>query len=222
MPLLFGLLVMLNAVFLAWQFFEKQNTSQSVAVHAELSGKRLMLLSEQPVSANKDESGSAMVTAPKVSQDAASFCYRIGPITGNDMLTQLQNALVNSGFEVKVESLSDDVAGYIVYIPPLSSKDKAEMMAQELLAKGYEAKVMNDPQFATAVMLGNFNSQQKADALKSKLQDQGYQVETRQTLDTRHEQWLKVDSVGSSAKTQIDRIISGTPRLRREPASCET
>jgi cell division protein FtsN len=221
MPLIFGLLVILNAVFLAWQFFEKQNTSQSAAVAIELPGERLKLLSETPVSQRGEVAPESSSTSTKSSGDASSFCYRIGPISSNDMLEQLRNALTKSGFEVKAEVLSDDQASFLVYIPSLASRDRADVMAGELSSKGFDASVINDPQFANSVSLGVFTSQAKADVLKSKMRELGYQAEIRQSTSVRQEQWLRVDSAGSSGRTQIDRIISGTPYLRREPAACE-
>ena len=221
MPLIFGLLVIINAVFLAWQFFEKQNTSQSAAITMELPGMRLKLLSEVPVSQREGDSDEHQAPAPRASADASSFCYRIGPVVSNDMLVQLSNALKNSGFEVKAEMLAGDQASFLVYIPPLVSRERADMLTTELAGKGFDATVISDPQFANAVTLGVFASQAKADALKNKAREMGYQAETRQNMNVRQEQWLRVDSAGSSGRTQIDRIISGTPHLRREPAACE-
>lgn len=221
MPLIFGLLVILNAVFLAWQFFEKQNTTQTAALNIELPGKRLKLLSETPASQRDTESPLQQSGNASSSADASTLCYRIGPIANNDMLVQLSNALQKSGFEVKTESLSGDQSSFLVYIPPLVSRERADMMAAEMLSKGFDAAVINDPQFANAVTLGVFNSQSKADALKLKVRELGYQAEIRQSTTVHQEQWIRVDSAGSSGRTQIDRIISGTPRLRREPAACE-
>ncbi len=219
MPLIFGLLVIINAVFLAWQFYEKQNAGQSVVAQEQIPGKQLQLLSEKK--SNSEKPNEEQVNTPKQAAASGTSCFRIGPLQDELMAERLRTALINNGFEVRVESFSQDQSGYLVYIPPQATREKAQQLAVELASRGLDASVVSDPQFANAVALGTYQSSEQAGNLRGKLAGMGYQAEIRQTGNVRKEQWLKVESAGSTAKSQIERLISGTPKIRREPAACE-
>ena len=224
MPLFFGLLVIINAVFLAWQFFEKQNAGQGVVISQQVPGERLLLLSERAIPAGSEAASESEEDQKRSSVAVVAggvVCFRIGPILDSVLLERMRGALVDSGFEVKTETLSQDKPTYLVYIPPVGGRDKAEALANELYGKGFDASVINDPQFANAVALGAFSTKEQAESLRARVSAMGQQSEIRQTTNVRREQWLKVESAASTAKSQIDRLISGTPQLRREPASCE-
>ena len=109
---------------------------------------------------------------------------------------------------------------YLVYIPPLASAEKAQSVLAELQKSGVDGSVVTDTQLANAISLGTVSSLDKAEALKSSLGALGYRVESQSTFSAHDEQWLLLTNVGSVAKTQIDRIITGSPQIRRETASC--
>lgn len=221
MPLIFGLLVIINAVFLAWQFYERQNSGPEYSVQEPIPGQKLQLVGESQASAATANEGE--VAAGEVSSSSSKVsCYRIGPILDNSSLERLRSALVSNGFEVKTESFSQSSSGYVVYIPPQASREKALSMVTELQARGLSAKVADDPQYADSVTVGVYTSRDQALDMNNRLAQMGYSSEVRETSSGRQEQWLKVESAGTTVKSQIDRIISGTPHLRREPASCET
>lgn len=223
MPLIFGILVILNAVFLAWQFFEQQNSGQAVLISEQLPGKKLLLLSEKKSAAeppNGDSQGTDG-SSPAVRQAADTVsCYRIGPVFDADLLVSLRGALERSGFEVRVESFTQGGGDYQVYIPPQPTTERAQALARELKVKGLNAQISKDPRFANSVDVALFSDREQAVNLEARLSEMGYQPEVRLNA-SRQEQWLRVQSAGSSTKMQIDRLLGGTPNLRREPASCE-
>ena len=222
MPLIFGLLVILNAVFLAWQFFQHQNSSDSLPQQPAL-GKPLQLLSQSGVASegNAASSNSADEAAPKPAQvGAGSSCFRVGPVTNPDLLPQLEAAFSNAGLTVKVEDLTQENTRFWVYIPPLVSLSKANDMEADLRAKGYRAEVVADGQFANAVSLGEFQDQDKADQLRDRLLAGGFQAETHKSPIVKRQQWLKISSTAAVSKGQIDKVIAGSG-MRRESAPCE-
>ena len=70
---------------------------------------------------------------------------------------------------------------------------------------------------ANAISLG---SSDKAEVLKSKLMALGYRAESKTTTTSRDEQWLLLKNVGTVGTAQIDRILVGSPQIRREKTSC--
>jgi cell division septation protein DedD len=221
MPLVFGLLVVFNAVFLAWQFFEQQNRGQGIVVVVEeQEGKPLQLLSERTDLVATDTPETTNQNTPMVKMRDDLACYRVGPILDRDMLRQVRAIFEKSGFDVKVVSMNSSSAKYLVYIPPLASAEKAQLVLAELQKSGVDGNVVTETQLANAISLGTVSSLDKAEALKSRLGALGYRVESQSTFSAHDEQWLLLTNVGSVAKTQIDRIITGSPQIRRETASC--
>ena len=224
MPLVFGLLVVFNAVFLAWQFFEQQNRAQSpILVIADQQEPRLQLVSERSdlvaavATADKIEDASSPV---KAMTENTSDCYRIGPINSGSMLKQVKAAFEKSGFDVKVQTTSGHSINHWVYIPPLSSVDKAQLVLAELQKAGISAALVTDTALANAISLGNFSSAESADALRGRLMDLGYRAETKVTQSTHDEKWLLLLNAGDVAKVQADRILAGSPSIKRETTSC--
>lgn len=224
MPLIFGLLVILNAVFLAWQFFQHQNNN-SDATHIELDKnvKSLQLLSETgaPSSASGGEEVGQQSREKHVSSPAGgSICLRVGPITNSDTLAQLQIAFTSQGFAAKAEDLTQENTSYWVFIPSQVSSSKAEALKSDLRAKGYHASLVSDGQYANAVSLGEFTDRDKADALRDRAQAAGFQAETRKSPVVKRQQWLRVTLPGASSRSQVDKVIAGSG-MRKEPAPCE-
>lgn len=226
MPLVFGLLVVFNAVFLAWQFFEQQNRAQApITVVEDQQGTRLQLVSE------RSDLAAVVTAAANASEEAAPFakttvadsatCYRVGPFVDHSMLKQVKAAFEKSGFDIKVISMTNNGVNHWVYIPPLSSPDKAQAVLAELQKAGVSATVVTDSQLANAISLGNFASAESADALRARLMDLGYRAETRATQLNRDESWLLLLNAGDVAKVQADRILAGSPKIRRETAPCQ-
>jgi hypothetical protein len=145
MPLVFGLLVVLNAVFLAWQFFEQQNHGQGTIVIVEKQeGKTLDLLSERPdIVQNAKEVESVGIVdenkRAKAVDDRA--CYRIGPLLDNDMARQIKATFEKGGFDVSLSASSSGGSKYWLYIPSLATSDRATVIARELQKQGIDASV---------------------------------------------------------------------------------
>lgn len=226
MPLVFGLLVVLNAVFLAWQFFEQQNRGQNTIVIVEQQeGKAIQLLAERPdltqggeeveASGIVDEAGQSKI---KLKDTAA--CYRIGPLLDPDMARQVRAVFEKGGFDVAVTSASSGSSKYLLYIPPVSSAEKAESIAKDLQKQGINALVITESSMANGISLGTVGDYDEAESIKAQVAALGYRVDTKTTLANRQEQWLIVSNVYSAGKTQIDRLLAGSPQLHREKVDC--
>lgn len=222
MPLVFGLLVVFNAVFLAWQFFEQQNHGQgTIVVVEEQEGKSLQLLTERPdlVRVENTTTTESSSTMNVKSQDDLA-CYRVGPILDSDMLRQVRAIFEKSGFDVKVTTTNGSNDKYWVFIPPLATSEKAQAVLAELQKYDVDGAVVTDAQLANAISLGTVNSSDKAEAIKSKMMALGYRVESKITTSSHEEQWLLLNNVGTVGTAQMDRILVGSPQIRREKTSC--
>lgn len=226
MPLVFGLLVVLNAVFLAWQFFEQQNRGQNtVVIMEQQEGKSIQLLMERSdltqggaeveASGIVDEAGQSKIKL----QDTAA-CYRIGPLLDPDMARQVLGVFEKGGFDVALTSASTGGSKYLLYIPPVSSVEKAESIAKDLQKQGINASVITENSMANGISLGTMGDYDEAESIKAQVAALGYRVDTKTTLTNRQEQWLIVSNVYSAGKTQIDRLLAGSPQLHREKADC--
>ena len=222
MPLIFGLLIILNAVFMAWQFFQQQNNAaEPVPPPTAAMGKPLQLLSESSVPKQTQDASQDNVNTPSLSQPKNSdTCFRVGPVTNPDMTSQIEAALEKAGFGFKVESLTQENTNFWVYIPPQLSLTKANLMLADLNAKGFKGELVSDQQFANAISMGEFRDADRANALKARLLENGFLAETRKSPIVKRQQWVRVSGVSIGSRPQLDRIIAGGG-LRKEPASCE-
>ncbi|HQV79704.1 MAG: hypothetical protein KBF23_02205 [Agitococcus sp.] len=224
MPLVFGLLVVLNAVFLAWQFFEQQNHGQNaIAVVEKQEGKTLDLLSERPdIVQNAKEVESVGIVdenkRAKAVDDRA--CYRIGPLLDNDMARQIKATFEKGGFDVSLSASSSGGSKYWLYIPSLATSDRATVIARELQKQGIDASVVTEAQMANAISLGTVADYDQAQALKARVAELGYRADMKTTLVTRKEQWLLVKNVYAAGEKQIERILVGSSQLERQKVDC--
>ena len=226
MPLVFGLLVVLNAVFLAWQFFEQQNRGQNtIEIVDKQEGKAIQLLSERPdvIQSAKEVESTGIVDdsqSAKIAMRDQAACYRVGPLLDDDMARQLKATFEKGGFDVTLSSNSTGGSKYWLYIPPVASNDRAESIAQELQKQGIDASVVTESQMANAISLGTVSDYDQADAIKQRVAALGYRADMKTTFATRKEQWLILNNVYAAGKTQIDRMLSGSPQLQREKTNC--
>jgi hypothetical protein len=226
MPLVFGLLVVLNAVFLAWQFFEQQNRGQnSVMIVDQPEGKPLQLLAERPdlTQGGAEVEASGVVEEEghsKIKLKDTAACYRIGPLLDPDMARQVRSIFEKGGFDVSTTSTNTGGAKYLLYIPPVATTEKAESIVKELQKQGIDASVITESSLANGISLGTVGDFDQAESIKSQVAALGYRADTKTTLATRQEQWLIVGSVYSAGKTQIDRLLVGSPQLHKEKIPC--
>jgi hypothetical protein len=224
MPLVFGLLVVLNAVFLAWQFFEQQNSGQNtIAIVDKQEGKKIDLLSERPdivQNAKEIESVGVVDESKRAKTVDDRACYRIGPLLDSDMARQVKSIFEKGGFEVSLSSSSSGGSKYWLYIPPLATNDKAAAIANELQKQGIDASVVTEAQMANAISLGTVGDYDQAQALKTRVGELGYRADMKTTLVTRKEQWLLVRNVYAAGEKQIERILAGSSQLEREKVDC--
>ena len=225
MPLVFGLLVVLNAVFLAWQFFEQQNRGHNtVNIVDKQEGKKIDLLAERPDIAQnaKEVENVGIVDDSKQttsSKDDRS-CYRIGPLLDPDMARQIKATFEKGGFDVALSSSNSGGSKYLLYIPPVATIEKAESIAKELQKQGIDSSVVTESQMANAISLGTVADYDQAKAIKARVAELGYRADMKTTLVSRKEQWLLVNNVYSAGKTQIDRILAGSSGLDKEKVNC--
>jgi hypothetical protein len=145
----------------------------------------------------------------------------VGPFLESSLVKQVRKTFEKSGFDVKVVTINNESSKYWVYIPPLNSAEKAQLVVAELQKGGVDGTIVTDPQFANAISLGNVPNLEAAEALKTRLMDLGFRAESKGMSSSRDEQWLLLLSIGNVAKTQVDRILVGSPKIRRENAPCQ-
>jgi len=227
MPLVFGLLVVLNAVFLAWQFFDQQNRGQNtIVVMEQQEGTAIQLVAERPdiaqspaeveASGLSEEHGQTKVKL----QDTAA-CYRIGPLLDPDMARQIRSTFEKGGFDVSLSSSSSGGSKYFLYIPPVSTSEKAESIIKELQKQGINASLITESSMANGISLGTVGDYDQAESIKAQVAALGYRADSKTALVTRNEQWLIVSNVYTAGKTQIDRILAGSQQLQKEKVSCK-
>ena len=80
--------------------------------------------------------------------------------------------------------------------------------------------MITESSLANGISLGTVGDFDQAESIKAQVAALGYRADSKTTLATRQEQWLIVSNVYSAGKTQIDRLLAGSPQLHKEKTAC--
>jgi hypothetical protein len=177
MKLLALVLLLLNAMFLAWaRFAPEPGTLESQLLAQQVNPEAIHLLSDAQVAA---------LGARKAEPADGASCQEWGPFNAAD-LRRARETLAELASQAKLGERHEDSAGWWVYIPPQASRQAATQKVTELKRLGVEDYfiVQDDPRFRFAVSLGVFSTEEAARARLDEVRGRGVrtaQVGSRQT-----------------------------------------
>lgn len=166
--LLFFLLLLANAVFLAWSRFGPElAATESFLLGQQINPDAIRLIDARDV---------ATVAAKEPAEKAAApVCLEWGAFAASDAV-KAQALLVAAIAQAKViERRVEDAAGWWVFMPPQGSRQAATQKAAELKRLGIEQFfiVQDDARFRFALSLGVFRTEEAARAQLEQLRGKG-------------------------------------------------
>lgn len=180
MRVIFLLLLMLNVVYLAFAWFSQPIPEQR-SQHFTQRGHELRLYGE--------EGSLSEANARPVRK--SNYCLAMGPWADAEQAERSLKLNKDIGLAGRVERLSlRKNRLHWVYLPPLGSRSAASEMLKELHFKGVDSFIVTEGDDENAVSLGYFSNQESAIGLQTKMQNAGYEVETRETWKDVVEYWL--------------------------------
>lgn len=185
MRILFFILLLANAVFFAYSWFDPgaQAGGEAQIIGQQLNPEKIRLLEPEQVSALTRKPEPPKPAAPAA---VASVCLEWGGFLGADMVRAGQ-ALAPLALGAKLtQRTQDDVSGFWVYIPPLASRQAATQKAGELKRLGVDDYfvVPDDPKWRNAISLGVFKTEDAAKARLAALRAKGVRSATMGARDT--------------------------------------
>ena len=211
MKWLVWLLLLVNALLLAYFRLDPLHHVEPVAGHEAIEPGKLKILTPEelsglpktdpaPVPARPPQSPPQAPAAP---QPAAVSCYEWGSFAGADVL-RARGVLDKLSLEaVARQQAPQDALRYWVYIPPKRTLEEAQAKVDELKALGItESYIVQEPLWRFAVSLGVF----KDEALASRFLDDLHNRGVRSAVKGRrnHEGGQTSYTIRNVAQNQAD------------------
>lgn len=206
MRLLFFILLLANAVFLAYAWFgyDAQAGSDAHIIGQQLNREKVRLLAPQRVNALTRKS-----ELPKI-----AACLEWGALIGADA-ARAEQALEPLALGARLsQRKQEDSAGFWVYFPPLASRQAAMQKAGELKRLGVDDYfvVPDDPKWRNAISLGVFKTEEAAKARLAALRAKGVRnavVGAREAPSGKT--YFRVREVSPALAAKLDALKQGFP-----------
>ena len=189
MRLTFYALLLCNLGLFAWQYLGDSGPEFPQA--GEAGNASVQLLSERasPVS------------------DALVPCQDIGPIADILVAQELVTGLSEAGVDASLQEMAMPTGeyDYRVLLPPLPSLQEAFRRLREFKSRGIESYVITQGEDAQGISLGVFSTLDRAETLRGRLQESGYDVQIRGIPRLVHGYRVRVDK-GALPKSLISSL----------------
>lgn len=207
-------LVLLNMIFLLWNWLEYSHRRGVEAMNVQAStgavalpGEKILLLREQvlPTALQVPVDGVVeplnIVESSAVAGDAdsqidsgqQSGCLLLGPYPEAQAAGVLIERL--GALEIESKYAGVEVAGepdYWVYLPPEPTKELALARLKELQEKKIDSFIVNQGEIANGISLGVFDRQENADNRRAAILEQGYDAQIRINPRSYRENWVVI------------------------------
>lgn len=208
-------LVVVNLVYLGWQLVADTVVPRP-PVHGErqvasAGGATLHLLSEDPQPARRDK------PAPVHKR---GLCPVVGPWSGRGEADRARVQLDAAGLQASVQpvTVQKDHLNW-VYLPPYPTRKKALAVLHDLQAHGVDSFIVKSGQYANAISLGYFTSDDSAKGLQLRMRDAGYPAFITQTSRPVTEYWLYMPDQAAGSPALKD-FLAGNPDVKQDMAGC--
>lgn len=209
-------LVVVNLVYLGWQLVADTVVPRPVAnteqPAASAGGATLHLLSEDPQPARQNP--------PPASVHKTGLCPVVGPWSGRGEAERARVQLDAAGLRASVQAVTvhRDHLNW-VYLPPYPSRQKALAVLGDLQSHGVDSFIVKDGQYANAISLGYFTSDDSAQGLQLRMRDAGYPAQVTQTSRPVTEYWLYMPDQAAGSPALKD-FLAGNPDVKQDMAAC--
>ncbi|MFC1748973.1 hypothetical protein ACFL2V_09230 [Pseudomonadota bacterium] len=217
------MLALLNAGYLAWQFYGAQLVSPQT-VSSSNETKRLLLMVEsdkgQEVSARpetgqmgaksvgeiKSSGDGALASSSNPSQKNASAiqigkaldakaCFSVGPFLLVSDVSHAARMFENAGVNAQQRATPErEHAGFWVFIPPMPSMQDARAVLRDLQIKELrDALIISEGDKANAISAGVYYVEKQAEQRRDKIKQLGYEAKIEGLMRTRSQYWLDIE-----------------------------
>jgi len=192
-------LVVINiAVFCYFQFsVERAEAAPSQSSLVPATDNSLLMLNERrrdtvlppPVAAPVTHSGAGR-------ESAALLCSLVGPFLRLLQAEYFVERLAALGVNASVKEVGIPIeSGYWVYLAPEASRKEALRRLGELQNKGIDSYVIPKGELANGISLGMYTNKQRAVALQTSVNLQGYDASIADVPRQNKEVWVSLDAV---------------------------
>lgn len=154
---------------------------------------------------------------------ARSLCTLVGPFSNRRKAETFVDRLLVIGVESKVKNLLvSSAVGFWLHLPPQSSRKEVLRRLSELQRQGIDSYVIPDGDLANGISLGMFSEQSRANFLKEKIVNLGYQPEILSVPREKRELWVflfRSESAKISEKKWFE-LLSGKELLQKQQNLC--
>lgn len=216
MRLLFFILLLANAVFLAYAWFGPgaQASGEGQILAQQLDPNKIRLLAPAQVSALTRKAESPKAPAPAATPAPPIACLEWGGFAEADA-ARARQALEPLGLGAKLtQRRQEDVSGYWVYIGPMASRQSAVQKAGELKRLGVEDYfiVSDDTKWRNAVSLGIFKTEDAAKARLAALRAKGVRSATVGARETQPgKTWFQVHEANPALAAKLGELKQAFP-----------
>lgn len=219
---IFVALILLNGVYLGWEFWRRTSpqpvAEQHAVVESAPEGQALVLLTERLPSAQSAVPPPPLVTqkapsatipasapttrsaavvdnkpAPKSSVPDGLLCYSIGPIPKRELAEGVIQQLNIADVSSRLQEIgTDKAARHWVILPPQSSRQQAQRLLRELQARKIDSYLVSSGELTNAISLGLFSREALATGVRDKVREAGYPAEIRLKEPAESQFWLRL------------------------------
>lgn len=151
---------------------------------------------DQPADAGVDGSGedAGFQRGAEAIAAAAQRCWLAGPVVGERLAVELAASFDAEGvtMDLVLETVEAEPE-YWVYLPTSGVRADMRRLSRELREAGVDSFSINEGTLAGSLSLGLFRSSKRAEAMQSRLQEQGYSAEIYPRSRVRDEAWIALD-----------------------------
>lgn len=204
MKAIFFLILIINSLFFAWQYFLVDETSAPavVPINKEIEApQELLLLSERADVNAEKKLRKERAIAPSIAEQTTTekenppLCTLLGPY---EQLLQAEYAverLAALGADVHIVPLEIKQGdSFWVYLNPEVSEREALNRLYELQKKNIESHIISKGELTNGISFGRFSVYDEAEVLAAEIRKHGYDAQIKIMPKTILETWVVVNS----------------------------
>lgn len=226
MKWIFLTLVALNVV--AFLYFYGQVPPEPTEIRPTDPGvEPLVLLEERPDLAGHRPAPAIEQPelAPGDEDEPRPVCFTVGPMDGPTEAEKLAEELAAYGASSEIYTIENrEEVGFQVYLPPYESRAEAETATGELRDRGVEDFfIIGEGERTNAISLGLFSTRGRAERVRARFEDMGYEPELHVRYQTTLAYWLDYETEENGAVDDAawEKAAASLEGVQRMSASCD-
>ena len=224
MRIFFLLLLMLNLLFAAWQYYSPEKAVKGVAPLSDRLERLVLLREVEPVMAIEQEVIESVNEEVPEQKVLTRLCYTLGPYTDKDVVTQIESQISNQVVDFIVrEREEQELHRYWIYIPGHKDRASARELSKALAKKNIkDYYIIQKGDKKNSISLGHFKEKPNADTRVKEVSRLGFKPEIEVIYRSYKLYWLDYSLEDDSAEIESkiqEYLIDGVTLLDRQCSS---